>query len=107
MISLILQSPALADLFKRFTENKVFKSCGDGPWEHRLEATPDALRAIEDSIPNRLSLLLATYSRFKDLQVKLSRVLSFYNVADRILRKICNLCFFTAVWVELIRSRLL
>ena len=89
MVNLILQSPALTDLFKRFTENKLFKACqsGDGPWEHRLgatpdalgaspdalRATPDALGAIEDSIPNRLSLLLATYSRFKDLQVELRR----------------------------------
>ena len=81
-MNLILQSPALTDLFKRFTENKLFKACqsGDGPWEHRLGATPDALGAnpdalgaIEDSIPNRLSLLLATYSRFKDLQVGLRR----------------------------------
>ena len=81
-MNLILQSPALTDLFKRFTENKLFKACqsGDGPWEHRLGSTPDALGAnpdalgaIEDSIPNRLSLLLATYSRFKDLQVELRR----------------------------------
>ena len=72
VISLIFQSPQLTDICRKFSENKLFQSLYEieftderTVWESRM--LPSG-RSQQDDLPNRLSLILVTYSKFKELQ---------------------------------------
>ena len=71
VISLIFNSPSLAELCRQFADNpllvKFYSNCDDhnAAWEPRVR--PSCSQA-ENSLANRLSLILVTYSRLKALQ---------------------------------------
>ena len=68
--SLILETPSLTETCKKFKENALFVKYSESsdpsiPWESRI--LPFG-RDSKDDLPNRLSLILVTYSKFKALQ---------------------------------------
>ena len=76
IVSLILQSPPLTDICKKFSQNKLFTSLYEASglstreiWDRRI--IPGHQDEPGDR-SNRLSLILVTYSRFKELQEKVN-----------------------------------